>query len=402
MRIIFARMPGDTRYKFSGGMAHADGVPRSVNTSGPSLAANFALTSNKGNMFIGDAPMRLFDYDRRKSSYCNLNFLQGKAGTNDEFAALVDANADMIVFAMANMIRPNQDHESLLSVLEAIRTPFIVLGAGMQSLMESNLKLLSPSTARVLEIFNERAAIFGVRGKTTLDWLHSVGLTRAEALGCPSMYVYPANIAGLQPVTYRDGMRFLSASYLSPKSQRAKLLAKFWGTAEAVDYVFQDEIFHHQVAKDLPDGVLNDATGECDPDVVSKLVSTSVGTPQPYRRYWYFQEVEAWRQCASHYDVFLGDRFHGAVASMQAGTPAAIVYKDARVQELTEYFGVPRITFPELADASVADIVNRKFAPDAMAAFREQYVGRFRHFAKRMKQAGLKLAHSQAVLDKVM
>ncbi|WP_392342680.1 polysaccharide pyruvyl transferase family protein (plasmid) [Phaeobacter sp. BS23] len=40
------------------------------------------------------------------------------------------------------------------------------------------------------------------------------------------------------------------------------------------------------------------------------------------------------------HDVYIGDRFHGGVAALQAGQPTIFLKHDNRVAELTEHFGL--------------------------------------------------------------
>jgi hypothetical protein len=394
MRVLFARMPGDTRYRYHAGLPYVSGLPRSTDASDKALKENYVLTMNKGNMFIGDAAPRLFDVDRRRSCFGTIEYMQ--AALRDSFAATLRDSFDLVVFAMANMIRPGQNHEALVELVERLETKFIVLGAGMQGELPHDLGALSPSTRRLLEVFNERAAVFGVRGEITKAWLDAVGLDRAMALGCPSLYVYPRNVLSTRPVADSAEAVYATAGYLEKKSPRAAALVEFFRGSRA-EYIFQEEIFHKASGFTIPPLFYNDATGECDAALAREMLEPVHGVPLPFRRYWYFQDPEAWRQLYSHCTAYIGDRFHGGVGAMQAGTTALVVYKDLRVRELTRFFAIPHVHVDEIARTPRAEVIARHLSAEAMAAFHETYARRVRDFIGVMRRNGIKLSYSDAV-----
>lgn|GEM_PF-2510981 len=398
MRVLFARMPGDTRHRYHGALPHVAALPRSAEASDRALKENYGLTMNKGNMFIGDAMPRLLAVDRRRSCFGTLEYMHLQFGR--ELGAVLRANFDLLVLSMANMIRPNQSHEAVVEALEQTDLPFVALGAGMQVAMPEQRDALSPSTRRLLEIFNERAVIFGVRGETTCGWLHAVGLDRAVPLGCPSLYVYPANVLATRAVADTAEAHYATAGYLEKPSRRAAALGAFFQGSRA-DYVFQEEIFHKSSSVVLPDGFYNDATGECDAATAGRLLAAIHGAAPPFARYWYFQDVEGWRQLYAHRTAYVGDRFHAGVGALQAGTAALIAHRDLRVRELAAFFGIPHVAVEELGSTPRAEVIGKHLSGEAMARFHARYAGRVLDFLALARRAGLKLAYDPAVLARV-
>ena len=391
-RLLFGQTISDTRFHFSGSIYRADGIPRSVDTSYEELMRNFSITNNKGNMIIGESVQRLFEFDREKSVYTNIGKLYKYIGNKDEFSQIIKENFDGIVLAMANCIRPGVDLSYLVRVIDAIEdVDIFVFGAGMQQRLD-NINQLKPGTVDFLKILNEKAKIFAVRGDKTRDFLVSNGFSNAISLGCLSIYLYPENIINLEPVSASNVENILSAGYLSNPKRLAKLAQPFDNDQITVDYVVQSKIF------DLVNGqyFYNDATGEFKGETIRAALKKKFGnkvTQIPFEKFYYFNNVDAWRHCCSRYDLYIGDRLHGGIAALQAGIPAIILYEDARVQELTEFWGIPALSLQDFSSRSLEQSITKCLSLDALAIFKQQYLSKLTKFAYSLDGTGLVLAN---------
>lgn len=399
MRILLGRMPPDTRYRFAGDVPSTDGVPRSANTDLSAIHKNYALTMNKGNMLIGEAAARLFECDRQRSAQSDVRYIQARYKQGSDVNKLVKDNFDMVVFAMANMIRPNQDHTGLDAFLKAYDGPFIVLGAGMQVPLAGGLELLSESTASVLKQFNERALVFGVRGDETQQWLQAAGLDRAQAFGCPSLYLYPQNFTLIQPLKYSPELAIMTAGYFGKQSKRASFLGSLFAEHTNSGYVFQEEMFHPNAEHPIENGKFNDATGQVDKAYAESSLAKILGFTPNFKRYWYFQHPEAWRAAYSVYDGFVGDRFHGGIAALQCGLPAVVLYQDLRVREMTQLMDIPAVDAAKNRHLSLSQIIDEFAGKESIDRFQRTYRRRFADFKRTIERAGLRLSHSPQVLS---
>lgn len=389
-RLCFGRQPADTRYRYHPGLPFSEGMPRSNDASFSSMSWNFHLTSNKGNMFIGEGASRIFKCDKNHSAMLSVHVLYNHYKASGGAMDLINNNFDALVLPMANEIRPNMNHDGLVKALERITIPIVVLGMGMQNDLGPDLSELDPSTVAMLKLVNERALVFGVRGFYTEKWLKSVGFDNAVALGCPSMMLYPDNILSIKaPTPGAAGKRFVTAGYLSAKSRRGLQLAKFFA-GQDVSYVFQDELqgFSTELGSQP---FLNDATGRLKQDVIAPLVREAIGYEAPFKRYFHFDDVEAWRQSYSWHDICIADRFHGAVAAMQSGLPTAILYKDLRVKEMCEFFGVPHTTVDIAYELEIDAFIDKYLSPESIAKFQQTYLQRATNFQRVLKSKGLEL-----------
>lgn len=396
-RLCFGRQPADTRYRYHPGMPFSEGLPRSNSTDFSTLSRNFYLTSNKGNMLIGEGSCRIFDYDRNYSCMLSVHVLYDAYKGSKEAMDMLNNNFDALVLPMANEIRPNLNHSSLVKVIEQLKIPLVVLGMGMQNELE-DLSGLEPATVELLKLIDERALVFGVRGTYTEAWLRKMGFKNPTALGCPSMMLYPENILAIKAPTKKpEDYRFVTAGYLQKKSVRGRQLAKFF-TGQKCSYVFQDEIFQF---KDELQGrhFFDDARNQMIQSVFEPLMSEAIGTPAPFDKYFYFDSVDAWRQCYGWHDVFIGDRFHGGVAALQVGLPTAILFKDLRVKELAEFFGVPHTSVDKACTMGIEAFMAEFMSEQRINAFLDTYRMRLKNFHRHLTEAGLMMTENyQAML----
>lgn len=396
MRILF-HGPGTSTYLPEIRLPNTSGLRHAATDRLIDLKDSHSLTSNRGNLIHGEAPARIFHCRRRQSAFANLGTLHRIFG--DRLRDILPNHFDLIVLSAANFISPTRDLTRLRDALNVIgdAVPFMVLGAGMQG--DHAVTDLHPSVQEILDIYNKRAIVFGVRGAQTEAWLHSNGFTNAKALGCPSMYVFPQSILSIDHLAaYNAGSaaRILTAGYLTVKNgrhfSRGQKLAKSLQGARA-SYVFQDEFFGYgSVIEER--GSFNDATNMGNRDQLNRLLGAAAGVPLNIENYYYFSETAAWRQVALGHDAYIGDRFHGGVAALQVGRPGIFLSHDNRVAELTDYFDLPRMTLDELASEGLEKAIRQRITAGSVAQTKATYRLRFQRFADTLEKHGIKLHSS--------
>lgn len=392
-RILF-HAPGLAAFRPAAGLPHLLGTQPTVAQSMRGLLPTHQLTGNRGNMIHAEAPARLFLRDREGSAYGNLARLHKSLG--DRYAERIAENFDVIILSMANFLRPKQDVGSLGEALKALdgKVPFIVLGAGLQG--RHKLSDLKPGTIDTIAIFNEQAAVFGVRGTETRDWLHKNGFTRAEVLGCPSLYVYPQSIMQMDSAPARakgNAARVITAGHLSIRAnaivRRGLELAAALKGVEA-SYVMQDEFLDYgDIVKQA--NLYNDGNSQIDAGVLNAWFADRFKIDVNFARYYYFNESGAWRQASLNHDVYIGDRFHCGVAALQAGVPAIFLKEDNRVGELTDYFGLPALSIKRFQQYGLKKTMDRMLDDEKIAQMKQRYANRFGHFRQTMAKQGLEI-----------
>lgn len=331
--------------------------------------------------------------DRSRSSQLNLFKLIATHKSVQKVADLINANFDGLMMTMSNILRPDAQEPDIAELVRALKVPVYCLGIGLQGeLPHGKADVLTADVRDLMYALDERAALFGVRGEQTLNWLRSIGIKNAKALGCPSMFAYPRNILSIKRPQKLD--RIITAGHLKltpdESSRGHKLMRGFTNTSPA--YVFQGEIAHF---KELlhQQGVYDEATQTLHRATISDLINRKCKIKSPFGEYYSFGESSAWRQACTKYDLYVGDRIHGGVAAMQVGVAALVLHADTRVQELANYHGIPSCPLEDFERLGVKRAVEEYLTESAMDAFKNRYAAVLDNFESECTRAGLALSN---------
>ncbi len=396
MRILF-HGPGVVTYRPKLSFPITIGVQPTNVTTINGLRATHAITGNRGNLIHAEAPARIFEKSGPHSCYANIAGLLNAFG--DGFSDRLASRFDVIVISMANFIRPTHDGAELFRALKALdgKVKFVVLGAGLQG--SHPLSSMTQGNRDLLAIMNEQAAVFGLRGERTAEWLHQNGFHNGTVVGCPSLFSYPESILSLSydaALAKGSNLDVMTAGHLSFHGQHldprgVKLANAFAGIKAA--YVMQDEIFGYGALLDTL-GLYHDGASTLDAKTINSYLNDRTGLPFDFHRHYYFNEAGAWRQAALRHDIFIGDRFHGGVAALQGGIPAIFLSQDNRVAELTEYFALPALSTAKFTELGLEETMKTFLTPESLAKTKARYRERHAHFAEVMGRHGLKVART--------
>ena len=361
-------------------------------------AVHASSGNNVGNFIHTEAMPTILRFDPEASATLSLSRTL-RARNLRWLVDVVNAEFDAVVFSAANFIRPETDFPQEAKFFGALKVPRVLVGAGIQDIPQDGVLALKPSLRRFLEIANADFAVFGTRGTVTADVLHAMGLTRAEPLGCPSFYAFPQKVLGVVPPDLDAPASILTAGHASKRGgpgaryqTMAHLLRPFAAQAR-IDYVIQNELFFGEAA-DQPAGFYDPVTKELAPDWVRDRFFSAAGPGAVVPRMHFFADTSSWRMFAAQHEFYVGDRIHGAVIALQAGRPAAVVYKDARVRELAERIGLPGIALKDITAETGPSLLRTALGETSLARFRDTYAQALASFHHRLAAAGLALADS--------
>lgn len=350
------------------------------------------LVGNNGNMIHRMAMVQMLDFDRNSSAQLNIFLLIEKLQDQTAAAKLVSQHYDGFVITLSNALRENSTEFGLADFLRALTIPIWCVGLGIQDeIADGEISSLPFELLEMLQVLNEKALLFGVRGKRTEKWLRSVGLHRAKAIGCPSMFAYPRNILSIRSPYTID--KIITGGYLALNrisvNKGRKLLNGLKGIGSA-GYVFQGELNQFTELMDVPH-VYDEATQSLDATVISDYIEERCGLVPPFSSYYSFVDVAAWRQVCRSYDAFIGDRMHGSVAAMQVGKPALVLYSDARVKELVDFHGIPSCDLDEFSALGWRDMAAKYLSVESIKDFHAIYSESLANFELALSDSGLSL-----------
>ncbi len=255
---------------------------------------------------------------------------------------------------------------------ERLTIPCIVLSVGIRAPYEPNLDekfKFDDAVRHFVEAACSRSSKIGVRGEITGAYLKKLGFREAEhfsVIGCPSVFTFgehlqqrPLKVDEINKLAVNIG-QFVGEDMLAFVT---KLMQSFPGS----QWIGQDmaELFTLYL------GGRNGA----------KLPKTFPAGPEhplyQQDRVRFFYNAKQWIEFMKTMDLSVGERLHGNVAAILAGTPALFFPVDARMRELTEYHNFPRVPSAQITpDSDLADLISRVDLGSHLKCHKE----RFNHF----------------------
>lgn len=388
-RICFGWQPDTTRYGSANALPYTLGLPPSNSEAARSRRDAFDLTSNKGFIVVGEATARLFDCNPHDSALMDLRQLARSSQSAGDIAKVLEENFDVLVLGTAYELRPGVEYSQIVQVLEALHIPIVVFGLSVEDL-DLRASDMHESVMAFARLLNDRAALFGVRAESTNTWLERNGMSNGVPLGCPSVHLFPKSLMDMRAPSRAAGeMLFATGGYLLRNQQRTSMLTQLFAD-NRTSYIVQDEVF--ELSDDELDKIpFHAARGEFDAPAMANAVRKATGIDLPFSRYFMFDDMNAWRQCLSWHDVYIGDRFHGAITAMQAGIPAVIISKDVRSKELAAFYDLPSLSLELALELGLERIVGEFLAEDVLGRMKQTFHRRSAALADELNRVGLSL-----------
>jgi hypothetical protein len=304
------------------------------------------IAENAGNLIFSSASHRILGTADTRIAVDRFRVGPGDADRiNERYAAYVVplANAFRLSFEPP-LVR-------LTSLIRRLRIPVVILGVGMQTNVSNEVDRLNPIDRSVREFVAavlDRSPTIGVRGEMTHDYLRGLGFRDVEVIGCPSMFMYGADlhVEKRRPSLDRDARIAINVSpYVK---SMGPVVARHVERYPDLTYIPQD-------LDTLAMLLWGDAGSDVSPD-----------DPRPIHlahplfrgdRVRFFVDPAPWIDFLRGMDFSFGTRIHGNIAALIAGTPAVVLAHDSRTLELARYFEIPyRLMRDVDPDVDAADL----------------------------------------------
>lgn len=260
---------------------------------------------------------------------------------------------DAVVVAAANWLHSSvpfgNGHRA--KSLRQINLPIICIGLGCQHSSSTKEKLpFNEETRELLQTLVDLEACVLVRDEMTLAQCRHYGLKNVFLIGCPSNFMNhdPDFTKKLTERAQRTSFPRVSLNigFETPAVQEHDIKLLPLVMAGGGRLVIQTN-YHNIVAV-----ALNRRSEYSSADVKSLKRAFRLSLPmsllgpsfQDFREFTdiYF-DVPRWIEDAGEWDLVLGSRVHGAIAALQACTPAILTTIDARTQGLAEQMQIPHV-----------------------------------------------------------
>ncbi|MEI8249948.1 MAG: polysaccharide pyruvyl transferase family protein [Synechococcus sp. ELA057] len=306
-------------------------------------------------------------------------------GERFKFADIRQGRIDYYLMPAANHLRLDADWTDFNSFLRKIEVPIIVVGLGAQSQLQmtasecaSSLRS-NKSVVDFVELLEEKAIYIGYRGDFSMEVGSSLGLSKGEVIGCPSLMINENPALGQN---LRDQIDALAALAIDTPNGFSSFLclpeSPYSFEAGSEQAMIQRILVSYAMQNN---GFLLQQSGGC--DAINYFTGNfgEIGHEKlawMHDRYQVQADLQATKEFfADHGLIFfsayewidamndmlfsLGSRFHGNMLSIASARPGVVIYHDARTSELAECMEVPRISRHDFIQAFNADNPMREF-----------------------------------------
>lgn len=227
--------------------------------------------------------------------------------------------------------------------LHATNTSILVIGIGIDHQLQprayaikdlgdrldrlavpSDMVMYKPAV-EMLRAVSKTAPVIGVRGAYTAAVCKNHGITKAEALGCPSLFLSMHARAGevlakkIRDLSSKPRLAITLPHIFRPKLMTFLLRLFFENDASII--VIQD-------TRDF-------ATLE--------TAARELGIKVPMDRTRFFYNFEQWMEDICKFDAIVGGRIHGSMIGLVCPIPMLVVPLDMRIEELVTLMKIPHL-----------------------------------------------------------
>ena len=331
------------------------------------LSRKTAIGGNTGNMLFINAMIRTLMTEDVEivPDYYRVRLTSGQIKK-------INDNYSLFCIPLADAFRAGNEPqlERLAALVDRLTIPVIITGVGLRADYRQKLEDY-PFDGAVKKLMNavlRRSSMVGLRGAFTGEYLKKLGYIPEKdftVIGCPSMYTYGPELIIRDFNTKPDAKLTVNANTLAPDyiSSYITSVMKSYDDVTVIQQK-QSEISHVYLGGDVPENVYGD-------DVYLKMVKEN--------RIKYFSSVNSWTEYLATRDVTLNTRFHGTVASVQAGTPSVVIPIDSRMKELAEYHRLPAVRMEDIKSGKIKTLEDAVGMVD-ITAMQDAQNKNFEHF----------------------
>ena len=297
---------------------------------------------------------------------------------------------DAFIIPLANAFRPSfvSELRYLTALIRRLTIPCVVIGVGSRSEKigtERDTLHFDEAVREFCDAVLEKSSIIGIRGRITASYLEKLGYKDGRdftVIGCPSMYMYGADLPKPKPLNLTEQSRI---SVNCKVSVRDKMQAYLRKTCKAIpDHYYIIQNLYEMETLFLGRNLLT---------ITDRFDRAYKNYPVDYKHPLYkqnrvraFVSAQKWLNFMKDIDLSFGTRIHGNIAAILSGVPAFIVAPDTRVLELAEYHNIPHTTVNELdTGKTIFELVDGVDFSSVLNGHRE----RFEHYLDFLHKNGL-------------
>lgn len=307
----------------------------------------------------------------------------------------VNREYDHVVIPMANAFGLHyiKHLEALTDAIEKLTIPITILSIGLQVSTDMKREELAPldkAVKRFVKAVLDHGPCLGVRGEYTAEYVRSLGFSEVEVIGCPSTFRYGADLRVEKKLSVINSDSKLSFT----------INEKNYPFAETVQYHLDNYHDITYIPQDLATLKFMVNGGPMNIPKSKKLIKMPLYPAHPVfinDQALSFVDITTWLDYIKDRDFMFGDRIHGTIAALLAGTPGFLLPHDARTLELAKYHKIPYSVLPKGEVVDAAELYEKA----DFTEFNNGQATRFKQFESYLKKHNLEHAlNNKKALEK--
>lgn len=304
------------------------------------------LGHNSGNLIFLETAYKILD--TRDAQITPDRFAAHKVGADE-----INERYDVYVIPLANAFRAtfSASLARLTKVIEGLKIPVVVLGAGLQSPLPyaaGKERPFDDTVKAFAKAVLDRSPTIGVRGEYTQDYLQRLGFRDVEVIGCPSMFLRGDQLSVTKRVPSLTPESRIAINLTRRVSEMGPLVAAHVEHYPNLRYIAQENetlrllLWHEDVYDSPPDYPM---PSRIDHPLIRDDKARLFLDPWP------------WLEYMRGFAFSFGNRIHGNIIALLAGTPGYVLAHDTRTLELARYFQIPHRVVTDLPpETDAADL----------------------------------------------
>jgi polysaccharide pyruvyl transferase WcaK-like protein len=355
---------------------------------------------NTGDWFLTKIVDRLLDYDE---------VVLIKRAASDKAWDYINSECDALVLRGGNFIQPNFLTQHIgLETIRKIKIPIIVFGAGLQASFGEQV-VFEPEEQEILHYIHANCAYSAVRGHSTAEALHQIGIDNVIVTGCPTVFWSRkpqlrvrrphAQSAGF---TFREGLYSSDSSVYRAQFQAIEAVRDLFGSVKVMlqgeEVLLQYYLQAYQWGAECR-GVLGPVPGYDLQRIEKTPLDLDMLRSQIHRRFdqfshpafidWFMNNTffswditEVIRENTGK-GMMVGCRLHGNLLTLANETPVFYLTYDRRTQELVDLMAIPGCRLVDF-DRTI-DVLGQSWEP-----FEQKYRFYYQEMVRFLETNGLK------------
>lgn len=320
---------------------------------------NTKYASNHGASLIARTLMKMFDADY----------------TNDhEHFDFHNHNYELCIICFATHATDWRDVSVYADFIEKLNLPVALFSLGVQDYTPKvgYVGSLHHSLKRILNYVTKTTKYIGVRGFHTASLLYKEGYNNVIPIGCPTLYNgLKSTLEVVKPATFSSPLNVFHRT-------EAELDRNLTRNVKLLGQDYQDEVVF---TNNFPEDELKEAelkkylacrNGQ---EVLEDIKTNGV----------FVRTFDEWFEHIKQSDFIFGARLHGCISGIIQGKPTVMIARDTRVNEIADFFRIPKIRYEDYAGETLQDIYNDL----DYSKFNSLYPSRYANFIGFLKLAGI-------------